>query len=326
MAKRKIGVILLITILLSMVILGGGCGGGNEAGDGEKKKDAYPTKPVQLLCPWAPGGDSDILMRLVAQHIEKYLGTNVVVVNEPGVSGTLGLQDFVEKPADGYNIAQVHDSLFVSAHTDATELKYDDFEAIGSIGYTPYYLAAYKDAPFDTFEEFVEYAKDHELKIGITLRSTSHAAAEALQKALGIKFQYVSYEGTSNRTQALAGGFIDIMPCDYFSVSGFVEGGEIKYLASLTKERIAKTPDIPASSEAGFDGIPGLTRYLVVPKGTPENAKAALVKALGELSKDAEFVERVEDMGVDVKYVTGSDFQSWLEEMDAFYKDLTKDM
>ncbi|SJZ70903.1 tripartite tricarboxylate transporter substrate binding protein [Selenihalanaerobacter shriftii] len=290
--------------------------------------ESYPDKPVQLIVPWSPGGGSDTVMRLVAKHIENYLDESMVVINKPGVSGTLGLRELSNKPANGYFIGQIHEGLLIANHVGLTDLNYDSFTPIASISDTPQYLVVRSDAPWDTVEEFAADARSNPGKIsfGVTLRGAAHVWANVLGDQIGTEFRMVGYEGTGQRVQALAGGFIDASIVDYSSAAQFVENGDFKFLASATKTRSDKTPNVPTLKEAGYDVLWSIRRGIVAPKGTPKAKVAALEEAVKGLTNDQEFINALDKLGINVEFIGTDDYVDYLDKIDKQFEKATKNM
>jgi tripartite-type tricarboxylate transporter receptor subunit TctC len=264
----------------------------------------YPSQPVEFIVPWGPGGGSDVLMRIVANGVTPYLGAEVPVINMPGVGGTVGLAEASRRAADGYTISQVHEGLLTATATGLTELAWDDFEPIALLTASPQYLVASADQPFDTMEELVEYAQANpgELTIGVTLGGVPHLHAAMIAEAYDIEWRYVGYEGTGERVRALVGGNLDLAIGDVSSSLQFVENGDLVFLAVGSPERLPQTPDVPTFMELGADLDLAITRGIVMPKGAPEEAQAALEAALAELSQDPAYVEQINNAGADVAF------------------------
>lgn len=281
--------------------------------------DNYPTHPVEFIVPWSPGGGSDTLMRIVAKYLGENLGVAVPVINKPGVAGTLGLMEAVDKPNDGYTIAQIHEGLPTAYHLGITEINYDDFLPVASMTSSPQYLAVGQDFPADTMEEFVEYAKEHpnEVLFGCTMRGIIEIWGAMFEDLAGIQFKYVSYEGTGDRVKGLAGGFVDSIIVDYPSANQFVKAGKFKFLASATKERLEWTPDIPTMIESGLDMEWSIRRGIVVPKDTPLDRVKILEEGLRKVAQDKNFIKDIETAGGDVEFVSFEDYGAYLKKLDA---------
>ena len=143
----------------------------------------YPDHPVEFIVPWSPGGGSDTLMRLIAGNIAPYLGTEMPIINMPGVGGTVGLREASRRANDGYTISQVHEGLLVATETGITDLAWDDFEPIALMTASPQYLVVHPTEDYADFEEFVAYAKEHpgEITMGVTLGGVPHLHAAMIE-------------------------------------------------------------------------------------------------------------------------------------------------
>lgn len=306
--KRFLLVVLVVALVLSIFT---SCAP-------KEEEVVFPTKPIQFIVPWAPGGGSDVAMRIVAQHAEKYLGQPVTVVNIPGVSGTIGLMELAEKPADGYYIGLIHEGLVVAHHAGVTELNYDSFIPIANMTDTPQWLAAYADAPYDTIEEFYAYAQANpgDVNFGMTLKGVAHAWGASMAEQLGTEFNLIPYEGTGDRIKALAGGFIDVTVTDYASVVQFVENGDLKLLAVCSEERNPATPDLPTLVETGYDLVFSVRRGIVTPLETPDEIVEILAKALADTAADPEFVTDLANMQIDTLYLDQTQYVNYMSTLD----------
>ncbi|ATX65337.1 Bug family tripartite tricarboxylate transporter substrate binding protein [Roseinatronobacter bogoriensis] len=286
----------------------------------------YPTRPVEFIVPWAPGGGSDILMRIVANNIGQYLGAEMPVINIGGVGGTVGLAEAASRAADGYTISQIHEGLLTATAVGMTDLAWDDFEPIALMTASPQYLVAATDQPFDTFEGMVEYAQanPNALTIGVTLGGVPHLHAAMIAEAFDIEWRYVGYEGTGERIRAVVGGNLDVAIGDISSSLQFAENGDLIFLASGTEERVAQTPDVPTFAELGADLDLLITRGIVMPKGAPEEAQATLEAALEQLSQDETFIQQINNSGADVLFRGREDYFAYLDTLSATVERLSE--
>lgn len=277
----------------------------------------YPERPVEFIVPWSPGGGSDTLMRIVANTLPQYLGTEVPVINMPGVSGTVGLRETSRRAADGYTISQIHEGLLAATQTGLTDLGWDDFEPVALMTYSPQYLVTGDDQPFSTFEEFVAYAKEHpgELTVGVTLGGVPHLHAAMIAEAADIELSYVGYEGTGERVRALVGGNLDLAIGDIASSGQFVENGDLTFLAVGSTERLEQTPDVPTFAELGHDLELAITRGIVMPAGTPDDIQGIMESALRDLSQDDTFVEQVNNAGAEVDFRGQDGYEEYLSDL-----------
>lgn len=303
--KKKLTFGLVFLLLVTVI---SGCSG---------QKDVYPSKSIEFIVPWGPGGGSDIAMRVFATHLGDYLEQSVVVVNKPGVSGTIGLAELTEKPANGYTIGMIHEGLIVAHHSDVTELNYDSFIPIASVTDDPQYLVAHIDAPYDTVEELQEYARANpgKVKLGMTLNGLPHMWGAILADEMGAEINLIPYEGVGERMQAAAGGFVDLLVAEHVAAEQFVENGDLKFLASCTEERQEITPDIPTLSESGIDMIAIVRRGIVVPKGTPQEIVDVLAEAIEEVGKSESFINELNKMQMEAYYMNQKDYITYLEQL-----------
>lgn len=286
----------------------------------------YPDHPVEFIVPWSPGGGSDTLMRLIAGNIAPYLGTEMPIINMPGVGGTVGLREASRRANDGYTISQVHEGLLVATETGITELAWDDFEPIALMTASPQYLVVHPTEDYADFEEFVAYAKEHpgEITMGVTLGGVPHLHAAMIEQAYDLQFQYVGYEGTGERVRALVGGNLDAAIGDISSSKQFVDNGDLQFLAVGASERVDEAPEVPTFAELGADLELQVTRGIVMPKGAPQEARDKMEAALEELSKDETYIEQTNNAGASVMFRGQEEYRAYLAKLDETVKSLAE--
>lgn len=279
--------------------------------------DDYPSKPVEFIVPWSPGGGSDTLMRIVSNNVEPFLGEPMPVINMPGVGGTVGLKEASGRDADGYTVSQVHEGLLTAGATGVTDLEWSDFDLIALMTASPQLVVVNADRPYSTFEEFVAFARENpgEIRFGVTLGGVPHLHAAMIEDAFDIEFSYVGYEGTGERIRALVGGNLDAAIGDIPSAGQFVEAGDLRFLATGAPERMAEAPDVPTLEELGSDLELLVTRGIVAPKGTPDEVKDTLEAALSELAANEDFVTQVNNAGASVDFRGQDDYTAYLGDL-----------
>ncbi|GAA5175746.1 tripartite tricarboxylate transporter substrate binding protein [Modicisalibacter zincidurans] len=283
------------------------------------QSEDYPSKPVELIVPWSPGGGSDTLMRLISNNAEEYLDQPMPVINMPGVSGTTGLKELSKREPDGYTVGQIHEGLLVANATGLTDLNWDDFTPVAAMTASPQYLTVNADSPWQTFDEFVDYAKKNpgEIRVGVTLGGIPHVQAAMIEDAANLSFRYVGFEGTGARIRSLVGGNIDAAIGDIASSGEFVKNGDLRFLAVGSAERQEETPDVPTFKELGYDSLSlNIVRGLIAPKGTPEDKVAVLADAMQQLSQDEEFIQQVRNAGAQVQFLGPKAFTDYLKRTD----------
>lgn len=285
----------------------------------------YPERPVKMIVPWAAGGDTDVIKRVIANAMEKHLGQPVVVTNIAGASGTRGATEARKSPPDGYTIYSTHDYIHTTYYTGVSDVSYRDFEPICLNTSTPSIIAVYGKAKWKTMKDLLDDAKKRpdEIKIGATLGSTSHFFPAMIEHAARVKFKYVSYEGTAPRMTALMGGHIDGGETNLTQVDK-EKSGLLKFLAIATPKRHPEVPNLPTLKELGIDVLYAVNRGIVVPKGTPEAALAKLEDACAKASKDPTVVESMKKHGTEVEFLGRKAYAEFLRKNDKENADLAQ--
>jgi tripartite-type tricarboxylate transporter receptor subunit TctC len=286
---------------------------------------AYPERPIKMIVPWAAGGDTDAIKRVVANALEKQLGQPVVVVNITGASGTVGAREAKSAPRDGYTIYSTHDYIHTTYHTGVSDVSYKDFEPVCLVTSTPSVLAAHGKVPWAGLRDMLEEAKKRpgELTVGATLGSTSHFFPAMVEQAAGVKFKYVSYEGTAPRMTAMLGGHI-LMGETNLTQLDKVRAGQMKLLAIATAKRHPEVPDVPTLKEFGLDIVYAVNRGIMAPKGTPEPILARLEDACFKASKDPAVAEAMKKQGTLVEFLWRSAYSEFLQKNDKMNADLAQ--
>ena len=254
----------------------------------------YPTRPVTIVVPFAAGGPTDIIARIVGEYFSRTLGQQFIVENIAGAGGTTGITRGAQAKPDGYTIMMGHMGTHGAAPALYPNLKYDptkDFEPIGLVAGTPILIVARKDFPAANLKEFVAKAKDTSVKLSQAhagVGSVSFTTCTLLNAQLGVKHhRVVAYRGTGPSLNDLIGGQVDYMCDQIVNLVEQIKGGAIKAYAVATPERSPALPDIPTTKEAGLpDYQVSAWNALFAPKETPKEIVTVLndtmVKALDD--------------------------------------------
>jgi tripartite-type tricarboxylate transporter receptor subunit TctC len=279
---------------------------------------AYPDRPVKLIVPWGAGGDTDVIYRALQPFLQKHLGATVVIANIGGASGTKGAKESKDSPADGYTIFAVHDSIHSTYWTGVADVNYTDFEPLCLVSSTPSILTAAPKTPWKTVKDMVADAKKRpgQITVGATLGSTSHFFPALVEKAAGVKFKYVPYEGTADRMNALLGSHVDLGESN-LTQKGKADAGHIRFLAIATEKR---------AEESGVDVEYAVNRGLLAPKGTPADVLAKLRSACGASVNEAGFAQAMKLQGTLVHYLDDRQYTEFLKKNDTVNKDLAKEL
>lgn len=249
----------------------------------------WPTKPIKLIIPFAAGGTTDILGRLLAQQLTKDLGQNVVVENKPGAGGNIAAEFVAQSAADGYTIMLASGSMLTVNPSLYKRLPVNyakDFVYITNVASGPMLVSVSTKLPVKTLGEFIAYAKTKDLNFGSAgIGSQVHMAAENLTYSANIPATHVPYKGESAAINDLVAGQIDFMVGNLTAATGFAKNGQIKPLAVTSSKRAKQLPDVPTVAEAGIPGFESTGWFgLVAPASTPKTITdkiyAATVKAV----------------------------------------------
>lgn len=271
----------------------GGNGGGSD----------FASENVTVIVPFAAGGPTDTVTRLIADPLGDDLGVQVVVQNVEGAGGTVGAAEAATADADGYTLL-VHHIGMSTAPALYPDLPYDpveDFEPIGLITEVPMTIIANKDFEPSTFEEFSEYVKANTDTVTYAhagVGAASHLCGLLIENYLGVDFQEVPYDGTGPAMADLIGGQVDFMCDQTTNTSGQIKANEVKAYAATTPERVASLPEVPTTTEEGAAEISvTIWHGLYAPKGTPPEVVERLVTALKSAVLDDSVITQMADLG-----------------------------
>ena len=217
----------------------------------------YPSKPITVIVPFAAGGPTDVVARLVGDHMSRTLGQTLVVENVGGAGGTIGMTRAAQAAPDGYTIAVGNMGTQSAAPALYPNLKYDpakSFAQIGIANYTPQAIVAKKDTAAGNLKAFIDYLKANSSKLNYGhagVGSISHVAGLVFNAKFGLKPNLVPYRGTGPALQDLVGGQIDYMVDQSLNVIPQIKAGTIKVYGIAAPERLASLPDVPTTGEAG---------------------------------------------------------------------------
>ena len=285
---------------------------------GSALAQAYPSKPITLIVPWPAGGSTDRHLRTLAEIASKNLGQTIVIENKPGGGGTLGpgTMALTAKP-DGYTIAQLPMGMLRMPHMQKTPwdpLK--DFTYIlGVSGYT-FGFTVRADSPYKTFNEYIEAARKQPGKIdyGSTgIGSSPHLLIEDLAMLAKVQLNHVPFKGNADLTQALLGGHVMAMS-DASGWDKFVDGGQMRLLATFGDKRTARWPTVPTAKELGYDIVYASPYGLVGPKGMDPAVVKTLHDAFKKAMDDPKHVELLAQLNQDPWYRSGPDYAKWASE------------
>jgi tripartite-type tricarboxylate transporter receptor subunit TctC len=279
----------------------------------------YPSRPVTLIVPYAPGGLPDTVARVIGQKLGDKWGQPVVIENKPGGNGVVAAQALASKPADGYTLMVTDGTMFSVNQYVYAKLPYDpvkDFTFISLIARAPLFLAVAPSVPAANFTEFVAMAKAKPATYtygSSGIGSIHHLTMEAIKHELGIDLLHVPFKGTGQSIPALVSGQVTAVWSAMPSIAGFVKEGKLKLIAVNSQKRSALAPEIATVAETsipGFDYAPniGISGAANLPPAIVAKIAADVI----ELLKDAALAERLKILGIDAVGGSPQDYAALL--------------
>lgn len=284
--------------------------------------DAYPNKPIKIIVPFAPGGPTDIMGRVVAKILGDALKQTVFVENKAGAGGNLGTDAVAKSAPDGYTLGIGAISSLAISPGLYPKLAYDvhkDIAPITLVGIAKGAIVAHPSAPFNDLKGLIAYAKANPGKLNYAssgIGTSNHLASEYLQSLAGIELQHVPYKGTAAVIQdLLAGNVLLSFESSLSSAAPHVQSGKIKAIALTSGTRSKLLPGVPTVAEQGFAGFDVPSWFgLIAPAGTPKDVIALLNRVATEGLKSPEVAERFAQIGAEPAPTTPEKFDLYIRE------------
>ncbi len=291
---KKVRMLIVAVMMCGLALF---ANGSNEKGTTAPASGAkYPTKPITLICGWAPGGSSDLQCRKVAELSKKYLGVEMNVVNMTGGNGVVSLTNVAANTkADGYTIALATNSLFcLQPYTTQTGYQPEQFTVLTGTTAEPLALVVRKDSPLKNLKDVVDQFK----KTGMPITHAQggkngavHIMSLLVFDALGVDQQIMSYGGASEAITAMLGKEVDMAIVHPGQALGQVQGGEARIIAVIYRDRLPDFPDAPTVKEQGYGDISSeVDKFFVIHSDTDPSIIAYLRDGLNKLMEDPEYI------------------------------------
>ena len=267
------------------------------------RAEDYPSHAVTVVVPFPAGGPSDVVARIVTEHMSRTLGQTLVIENVGGAGGTLGGARVAAATPDGYTLLAGSMGSHVAAPVLTPNIKYDsarDFIPIGPTAHSPAVIVARKDFPAKDLREFVAVLKQRGGDVKQAhggIGSSSHMACLLFTSEIGVKPALVAYRGTGPAMNDLIGGHVDFFCEQSVSVAEQVKSGSIKGYAISAVERLASLPDVPTAKESGINYQMSIWAGMFAPHGTPPAVVAKLSDALDKALDDPGVRTRLNNLG-----------------------------
>lgn len=301
--------IMMIAVLLFIIITAFVSGQGD-------KDSAFPKKDITAICPWSAGGGTDTIFRALARETEQFLGTGINVTNKTGGGGAVGHGAGISAKPDGYTVTMITFEILSLPPQGLVPFTYKDYDLLMRVNMDPAAVTVQADAPYDTFEEFVAYAKAHpgEINIGHSgPGSVWQIAGGIIAEQMGFEAKFIPYDGAAPAVTALVGGHIQAVTVSPAEVQGQVQAGALKILGIMSDERNSNFPDVPTLKEKGVDISFGTWRGLAVPAGTPDDVKELLTDSFRKGMNSPAFKKFAENAGLGLAYLSAEDFKKDLD-------------
>ncbi|MGE4283159.1 MAG: tripartite tricarboxylate transporter substrate binding protein [Clostridia bacterium] len=289
-----------------------------------KKGTDWPTKTIQFIVPFKPGGDTDFNARVYAKYLEKELGQPIVVVNVDGNSGALGSRKVKDSKPDGYTVLFYHSAMQVNELTGMVDYGFKDLDLACIAGKNAGDIFTVRaDSPYKTLKDLVEASQKEpgKIKMAAGLGATTHLTSIMLNDA-GAKLNIVDAGSSTDRTSMLLGGHVDVVPNPYGVVKPYLESGDFRALGVNHSKRNPQFQDIPTALEQGYDSVLESVYFFEFPKGTDPQIIEKLSKAVGKIAaNNAEYAEEITKFNQAPFYLDKKEATDFLNaQRDTFFK------
>lgn len=337
--SKKMSMFLVLTIMLLMFT---GCSNNNEKPaevekpvEVEKPEESaegttdYPTKSIELVVPFGPGGDTDTNARVISKYMSEELGQPVVVTNIEGASGVVGSAEVMDSDPDGYRVLFNHPTMLISSLLGVADYTYEDFEMAGiSLFDDANVFVVSADSEYENLEDIIEEAKKrpNELLFATSLGSFTHLQILAFQEETGTEISEAVLGDMASYVVALLDNKIDIIGAQYGVVKDYIETGDFKVVGVLSEERNPLIPDVPTFKEQGVDVAFTKMFYHLMPKGTPAEIVEKYSKALEAVTLNEEYIKEAGTVFVTPNYLPPTEASEYVANEVEKYKKYTDKM
>ena len=274
----------------------------------------FPSRPVNMVIPFPPGGNTDLMARALQPELAKALGQPVVVINKGGAGGTIGNIEVANAKPDGYTIGLTpNNPLTAQPHVQKLPYGMDSYKYVCLTYYVPYVVMASPRAPFKTFQEFVTYTKekpDNLIYASPGPGTQPHLGILSALAAIKAEGVHVPFTGAGPMAQAMLAGTVMAMS----ESTAVAKASNLTVLAVQANERLASLPNVPTMKELGYPSDGFSAGGLIVPAATPEAVVARLEKACGEAVASPAYKATTEKLNAEARFLPGKDFRKMFDE------------
>lgn len=293
--------------------------------------DNFPQRPIKLVVPWAAGGNTDGIGRLVAERLSAQIGQQVVVENKPGANGIVGTTMVARSKPDGYTLMLALPETNVLNPLVYRNINYTakDLDAVAFVGVMPFALVSRPNMEANTLAELVRLAQKDPGAISAFswgVGSTAHTAIALMEQAANVSLLHVPFPGTAPALTQLIGGQGDLMFLSAERAATYAKRGEVKVLGVTSPKRMAAYPELPTFAEQGFPDVDVALWYgISAPSNTPAEVKEFLAKAMGSVLQEPAVLENLTNRGVVVQPKGPAEFSKFINDEDARWSKVIKD-
>jgi tripartite-type tricarboxylate transporter receptor subunit TctC len=293
----------------------------------------YPNRPLRFVVPFAPGGSSDAIARLIGPRLAEQLGQQVVLDNRAGGNGAIGTQIIAQALPDGHTIGLCYIATMATNPAITGDVGYDpikDFAPVTQLTASPNVIAVHPSVGANSIKEFIALAKVKPGQINYSsggIGTIGHLSAELLQHAAGIKLNHIIYKGSGQAVIDLLGGHVGTMFSGMAAVQGHARAGKVRLLAVTGKARMAVAPEVPTVTESGYPKFDAVGWFgVIAPARASTPIMARLNAEIVKAARNKEVSERLSAIGFDVVTSSPDEFARYIQSEFTLWRDLVRQM
>lgn len=301
---------LAVVALLVAALAVAGCGGKTPA---KQEAAKFPTKPIELIVPFAAGGGTDAVGRAFAEALKNHFKQDVVVVNKTGGGGAVGMSEGLKAKADGHTLTMITREVVSLPLQGQAPFKTFDFRLIANVNTDPTVIVVPAGSKYQKIEDLLADLKANPDKLNFAASVTPNFYGIQLSSAANVKFTTIPFAGAAPAITELLGNRADFGIYGPGEAKAQIDAGKVRPLAVMAEKRFAGLKDVPTLKEKGVDAVTGTYRGIAVPPGTPDEVVKSLETAVAAAVKDPKFVEFMNKNFLGIDYKNAADYKTFLE-------------